>query len=57
MIETDTREFKIGVESKLRKDQPFRERIDGLKATFIKRRKSFIAIDPTALILRKGGKP
>jgi hypothetical protein len=39
VIETDVKEFKIEVESELRKDKHFREGIDTLKEDLIKKGK------------------
>jgi hypothetical protein len=46
VIETDVKEFKIGVESELRKDQLFGEVIERVKEDSIKkgRKKYFITI-------------
>jgi hypothetical protein len=44
VIETDAKEFKIGVESQIRKDPHFREMIENLKGNFIKRGKYFFMI-------------
>ena len=46
VIETDAKEFKIGVENKLRKDQLFREVIEKLRANLMKKgtKKYFITI-------------
>ena len=46
VIETDVKEFKIGVESELRKEDHFREVIERLKENLIKKgtKKYFITI-------------
>ena len=46
MIETDVKEFKIGVENELRKEDHFREVIERLKEDSIKKgkKKYFITI-------------
>ena len=46
MIETDVKEFKIGVENELRKDKLFRDVIENLKEDLIKKgkKKYFITI-------------
>ena len=46
MIETDVKEFKIGVENELRKEDHFREVIERVKENLIKKgtKKYFITI-------------
>ena len=46
MIETDVKEFKIGVENELRKEDHFREVIERVKEDLIKKgkKKYFITI-------------
>ena len=51
MIETDVKEFKIGVENELRKDKLFRDVIENLKEDSIKRdRKEILYYDCLTLI-------
>ena len=47
MTETGGKQFSIGVENELRKDQLFREVIERLKGSFIKRKNTLLRLPGT----------